>query len=418
MASSSQRIVTHPRGRHSLITFHASRITQRIATRVDGTLYYVHSDHLGSTVAVSDAAGQAVGRVQYDPYGEIITSTLPVTLTDRLFTGQRFDSSTGLYYYNARYYDPDPSASLRAGLGRFIQPDTLVPDPLNPQAWNRFSYVYNNPTSYVDPGGHIAWVPILIFGGAFLLGAGMGGYYAYHQGYGFESWQLYAYAGMGGLAGVAGAATGMWIEAALLPVGATAGQALVAGAAGGFAAGVVEQSILEVGGAAILGTEVSGERILLAGVTGGVTGGIFAAVGRAIGTVRVYHGTDYPEETFAGGVKAAGGGQLGPGFYVSPERRTAEWYARNWGTGGGRPALLYADMPRRWGIRWLTRAEYSGLSKVWGRPIPPELSYLMTDFDIIAGPVRQGGFVGTQFKFNVRAQQLLNSLRWTYELLP
>jgi len=130
---------------------------QRVATRVDGTLYYLHQDLLGSTVAVSDAAGQAVGRVQYDPYGEAITSTLPVTLTDRLFTGQRFDSSTGLYYYNARYYDPH--------LGRFIQPDTLVPDPLNPQAWNRFSYVYNNPASYVDPGGHIPIDWLLDVGG-------------------------------------------------------------------------------------------------------------------------------------------------------------------------------------------------------------------------------------------------------------
>ena len=93
---------------------------------------------------------------------------------------------------------------------------------------------------------------------------------------------MYAYAGMGGLAGVVGAATGMWIESALLPVGATAGQAFAAGFAGGFAAGVVQQSILEFGGAAILGTEVSAERILLAGVTGGVTGGITAGVSRAI----------------------------------------------------------------------------------------------------------------------------------------
>ena len=211
--------------------------------------------------------------MQYDPYGEVLTSTLPVTLTDRLFTGQRLDSSSGLYYYNARYYDPH--------LGRFIQPDSLVPDPLNPQAWNRFSYVYNNPASYVDPSGHDGiLVPLLIFGGAFLIGAGAGGYYAYHQGYGFESWQLYAYAGMGGLAGVAGAATGMWIEAALLPVGATVWQAAAAGAAGGFAAGMVEQSILEAGGAAILGTEVSAERILLAGGVGGVTGGLFAGASR------------------------------------------------------------------------------------------------------------------------------------------
>jgi hypothetical protein len=58
-----------------------------------------------------------------------------------------------LYYYNARYYDPH--------VGRFIQPDTLVPDPLNPQAWNRFSYCYNNPTSYVDPSGHIPFWDVL-----------------------------------------------------------------------------------------------------------------------------------------------------------------------------------------------------------------------------------------------------------------
>ena len=132
---------------------------RRVVTRVDGSLYYVHSDLLGSTVAVSDAAGQAVGRVQYDPYGEILTSTLPATLTDRLFTGQRLDSSTGLYYYNARYYDPY--------LGRFIQPDTLVPDPLNPQAWNRFSYCGNNPATYADPSGRVWWVPLaFIAGGA------------------------------------------------------------------------------------------------------------------------------------------------------------------------------------------------------------------------------------------------------------
>jgi hypothetical protein len=62
--------------------------SQPIATRVDGSLYYVHQDHpstssghsLGSTVAVSDAAGGEVGRVQYDPYGEVLTNTLPLPL--------------------------------------------------------------------------------------------------------------------------------------------------------------------------------------------------------------------------------------------------------------------------------------------------------------------------------------------------
>jgi hypothetical protein len=39
-------------------------------------------------------------------------------------------------------------------LGRFIQADTLVPDPANPQSLNRFAYVRNNPLAFVDPSGH------------------------------------------------------------------------------------------------------------------------------------------------------------------------------------------------------------------------------------------------------------------------
>ncbi len=65
--------------------------------------------------------------------------------TDKLFTGQRLDD-TGLYYYNARYYDP--------GIGRFISADTIVPNPMNPQSLNRYTYCLNNPLKYVDPSGH------------------------------------------------------------------------------------------------------------------------------------------------------------------------------------------------------------------------------------------------------------------------
>jgi RHS repeat-associated protein len=68
------------------------------------------------------------------------------TPTDYRFTGQAEHSSIGLYYYNARWYD--------AYLNRWIQPDTIVPQPENPQSLNRFSYVYNNPLKYSDPTGH------------------------------------------------------------------------------------------------------------------------------------------------------------------------------------------------------------------------------------------------------------------------
>ncbi|MFC2027117.1 RHS repeat-associated core domain-containing protein [Chloroflexota bacterium] len=77
-------------------------------------------------------------------FGETRSSTGTLD-TDKLFTGQRLDQ-TGLYFYNARYYD--------ATIGRFISADSIVPEPFNPQSLNRYSYCLNNPLRYIDPSGH------------------------------------------------------------------------------------------------------------------------------------------------------------------------------------------------------------------------------------------------------------------------
>jgi RHS repeat-associated protein len=53
----------------------------------------------------------------------------------------------GLIYMNARTYLPE--------VGRFISPDTLVPNPGNSQSHNRYSYVLNSPVNYTDPSGHL-----------------------------------------------------------------------------------------------------------------------------------------------------------------------------------------------------------------------------------------------------------------------
>ncbi len=66
-------------------------------------------------------------------------------VTDHRFTGQKVDGN-GLYYYNARYYDPV--------LGAFISPDTLVPDPTNLLDYNRYMYVRGRPLTMNDPSGH------------------------------------------------------------------------------------------------------------------------------------------------------------------------------------------------------------------------------------------------------------------------
>ncbi|MHB1295634.1 MAG: RHS repeat-associated core domain-containing protein [Anaerolineae bacterium] len=83
---------------------------------------------------------------RYDPYGA--TRSAYEVETAYQFTGQRHEDALGLYFYQSRWYDPH--------IGRFIQPDTLVPGAGNVEAHNRYSYVLNNPLRYTDPTGH--WI--------------------------------------------------------------------------------------------------------------------------------------------------------------------------------------------------------------------------------------------------------------------
>ncbi len=111
-----------------------------------GTTHYSHGDHLGSSSVLTSAAGVETRHWEYSPFGrERFGTTQPFAVSHR-FTGQVLDDETGLYYYGARYYDPN--------LGRFIQPDTVISDLANPQALNRYAYALNNPLKYTDPTGH------------------------------------------------------------------------------------------------------------------------------------------------------------------------------------------------------------------------------------------------------------------------
>jgi RHS repeat-associated protein len=119
--------------------------SQRIANIKGTETYYYHTDHLGSSSIITDKNATKVEDIFYYPYGEMKFHTGSINVGHK-FTGQEYDAETGLYYYGARYYDPK--------LGRFISADTMVPEPFNPQALNRYSYVLNNPLRYIDPTGH------------------------------------------------------------------------------------------------------------------------------------------------------------------------------------------------------------------------------------------------------------------------
>ena len=120
-------------------------MSRPVAFRRAGTLHWVGSDHLAGTIRVLDSSFTALDGMRYRPYGEARDTGSSLN-TDRKFTGQTEDEAAGLYWYASRAYDP--------AIGRFVSPDPIVPTPGNPQALNRYSYVYNNPLRYTDPSGY------------------------------------------------------------------------------------------------------------------------------------------------------------------------------------------------------------------------------------------------------------------------
>jgi RHS repeat-associated protein len=86
----------------------------------------------------------AVSDERYTPWGTARDASQQAAVPYR-YTGQREEAALGLYDYGARWYDP--------AVGRFIQADTIVPEPGNPQSLNRYSYALNNPMRYTDPDG-------------------------------------------------------------------------------------------------------------------------------------------------------------------------------------------------------------------------------------------------------------------------
>lgn len=112
------------------------------------TVYYFHTDAIGSVRMVTDASGQEVARHDYLPFGEEWASTSYSNIDNRMkYAGLERDPEIDLDYAMARYYRPQS--------GRFTQADDpAFADPLHPQSAQLYGYAYNNPLTFVDPTGH------------------------------------------------------------------------------------------------------------------------------------------------------------------------------------------------------------------------------------------------------------------------
>lgn len=122
---------------------------------------FLTGDHLGSVRLVTDGAGAVKQRRDYGPFGEELETASRTAILGygtggqrHRFTGKERDLETGLDYFGARY--------MSAAQGRFTSPDavnhpSVSKNPIaflsNPQRWNGYGYVSNNPLRLVDPDG-------------------------------------------------------------------------------------------------------------------------------------------------------------------------------------------------------------------------------------------------------------------------
>lgn len=143
--------------------------TAPLVLKSDGTTQnylYLHRDHLGSIVAITNQEGNVVEKRLFDAWGEVLkiqdgqgNGLSGFKVLDRGYTGHEHLQSVNLVHMNGRLYDPK--------LHRFLQPDNYIQDPYNTQNYNRYSYVLNNPLKYTDPSGE----ELISFTTAVIVGA-------------------------------------------------------------------------------------------------------------------------------------------------------------------------------------------------------------------------------------------------------
>ena len=246
-------------------------------------LYYVLTDYLGSITGITDASGNVLEKLSYDPWGRRRNPnnwtdyTVQPSRFDRGYTSHEHLDQFGLINMNGRVYDPF--------LARFLSPDPFVQAPEYSQNYNRYSYAWNNPLKYTDPSGEFIHL---------IIGAAIGGIANWlANGAQFNAAGL-GHFGVGALAGGLGAGIGAGFGALASGAGhfsfmssaALGAQGFGAGAAVGFGTGFTGGMVTGTGNSLIQGQNI-GKALsnglnsglwggAIGGLSGGITGGIRA----------------------------------------------------------------------------------------------------------------------------------------------
>jgi len=141
--SGANRLIAHYRYSDRLISLNTATDEQ-----------YYHYSALRTTANLTNTAGDIQVSYRTDIWGEI-TEQEGDSPNRQVFTGQEHDENTGLIYFGARYYDPDT--------GIFINQDSYLGEASTPPSLNRYLYVYANPTTNIDPDGHIVWFAVIAY---------------------------------------------------------------------------------------------------------------------------------------------------------------------------------------------------------------------------------------------------------------
>ena len=136
------------------------------AMQINGTTYYYVTNLQGDVMGLVDTNGNTIATYTYDPYGKVLTATGTLAEKNPLrYRGYYYDSESGLYYLQSRYYDP--------AVRRFVNADSYASTGQGIVGYNMFSYCSNSPIIRSDPDGNFGILGIIAVGAVVggLLGA-------------------------------------------------------------------------------------------------------------------------------------------------------------------------------------------------------------------------------------------------------